>query len=349
MIDLGKSRYKQFSVNATYTSIMPRQPPYTCISCGMTTYDRKDMRRHLYGRKTACPMSKNPVALTNEIRDYILTNRVYHVPKPEPTIHQTIHNNNVINNMIVAMPTEEKLSKYIDYTKGSMSCVSSVMEERFHRRALKFRELRENGHRNDMRGLGQDDIMEMIDSVTTPNDVQQMNVVYEPKYDRLKTYERGKWEDRLLKNGCKTLLVFLQETILDDYEMYLVKKMYMPGPPTQSRAKAKERMCEYYRFLAAFDIEPYAEGKEDEDLLPREKPYGLCDSSGEVTYEIQDALLKLYTNTSNEMTRVEMNAIKKEVVDIIKKNSKRNLDELNQKLSTLFHMDDEFQKTLMDQ
>ncbi len=71
----------------------PRHPPYTCVSCGMTTHDRKDMRRHLYERKTPCPMTLNPVELTDEIREYIMTNRVYRMPEPEPApiIYQTIN------------------------------------------------------------------------------------------------------------------------------------------------------------------------------------------------------------------------------------------------------------------
>jgi hypothetical protein len=51
--------------------------PYTCPCCGYTTTNKTDMRRHLYSNIKSCPKLLNDIELTDEIKDYILANRVY--------------------------------------------------------------------------------------------------------------------------------------------------------------------------------------------------------------------------------------------------------------------------------
>ncbi len=319
--------------------------PYTCVCCGRKTMYKNDMRRHLYNRKSPCPMSVNPIEMTDAIREYILANRVYHIPPPEPkpqppppapTIYQTIHANNTVNNMIVGMPTQEKMEKYVAFTGRQMNNVYASMDERFQQRARAFQESRPEGMQ-----LRTDDIMGMINEATSPADVQDMNIMYEPRYDRLKLYENGKWREELLKSGCKHLLRYLQETLLDDYEWYLIKRMYQSPTASQARAKTKELLCDYYRFLGTFDIEPYVQDRPDSELVPHPP-------SRQETYDVQDELMELYTKTTGAMTRAQMTAMQREVVDIIKKNSRRNLDDLNQKIAGLFHMDTEFQRILTE-
>ncbi len=303
-----------------------QQPPYTCISCGMRTFNRKDMRRHLYNRKKPCPMSANPIPLTDEIREYILANRKYHIPAPEPTIYQTINQNNSINNMIVSMSAEEKLTKYMEFTNNRVTNVSDAMEERFERRALAF-----SSNKRDGMQLRKDDILDMIDEVTSlcSDNFQGMNIMYEPKYDRLKMYESGEWKDVLLKNGCRKLLNYLQESVLDDYEKYLMQRVVNTSAANaRVSAHAKQCICDYYRFLGCFDVEPY--------------PY---QEAPELTEVQQD----LYARTSSVLTRTDIVNTRKEMIDILKKNSKRNLDDLNQKIASLFHMDEEFKKLVMKQ
>ena len=56
---------------------------YTCIRCNHKTKKKTDMRRHLYERKDKCPGSANDIELTDEIKEKILLNRVYKIPKPQ--------------------------------------------------------------------------------------------------------------------------------------------------------------------------------------------------------------------------------------------------------------------------
>jgi hypothetical protein len=57
---------------------MPKKPNYQCPRCGYETHQRGHMNSHFYNTKKSCPAIKNPIDLTDEIKEYILDNRIYH-------------------------------------------------------------------------------------------------------------------------------------------------------------------------------------------------------------------------------------------------------------------------------
>jgi hypothetical protein len=60
---------------------MKKIVPFTCPRCGLTTFQKGDMRKHL-NRKTPCQcVHESQLQLTDEIKEIILRDRVYHVPK----------------------------------------------------------------------------------------------------------------------------------------------------------------------------------------------------------------------------------------------------------------------------
>ncbi len=72
-----------------------KQLPYECICCGFRTPRKHCMKRHLYDRQSTCPQSVNPIEMTDEIRECIMKNRVYHLPKEEPPPKTIIVENRV--------------------------------------------------------------------------------------------------------------------------------------------------------------------------------------------------------------------------------------------------------------
>lgn len=56
---------------------------YKCVCCGYSTPHKGHMRMHLY-KKRPCPMTENEVELTNDVKEYILANRVYRIPEASP-------------------------------------------------------------------------------------------------------------------------------------------------------------------------------------------------------------------------------------------------------------------------
>ena len=93
-----------------------KKNPYQCIRCGYIAQQKSHMNFHLYNLKKPCPCLCNNIDLTDEIKEHIFANRIYHIPKPEPvvnnTITQIINNHNTINNLIANMDAVEKLTKY---------------------------------------------------------------------------------------------------------------------------------------------------------------------------------------------------------------------------------------------
>lgn len=56
--------------------------PYTCPSCGYITERKGNMYTHLYKSKSQCPKVANDIDLTDEIKEYILINRIMQIPDP---------------------------------------------------------------------------------------------------------------------------------------------------------------------------------------------------------------------------------------------------------------------------
>ena len=58
-------------------------PPYTCPSCGYITPQKNDMRKHL-NSVSQCPKLVQDIEITDEIKAYLLQNRIYNCQKKEP-------------------------------------------------------------------------------------------------------------------------------------------------------------------------------------------------------------------------------------------------------------------------
>ena len=56
---------------------------YGCPRCGYETDIKQSMNLHLYKKKKPCPATVNNIELTDEIKEYILNNRVYKIPEPD--------------------------------------------------------------------------------------------------------------------------------------------------------------------------------------------------------------------------------------------------------------------------
>lgn len=55
----------------------------------------------------------------------------------------------------------------------------------------------------------------------------------------------------------------------------------------------------------------------------------------------------MYCKTRDKTTKYEVNAVKKQVIDIIKKNSNNNIRELNRKIIDIFEMDEQFKLSIL--
>ncbi len=75
--------------DSTITIVMKNLTiPYTCCCCNFQSRDKNDMRRHLYGRKKKCPKTMTDIELTDDVKEYILENRVYRDTNDDKPVRQ---------------------------------------------------------------------------------------------------------------------------------------------------------------------------------------------------------------------------------------------------------------------
>lgn len=65
-----------------------------------------------------------------------------------------------------------------------------------------------------------------------------------------------------------------------------------------------------------------------------------------IFYIIEFIKHKLYTSERDNIKKMDINSIKKEVLDIVKRNTNRNIDDMNKKIVELFQMDENFKQII---
>jgi predicted transcriptional regulator len=325
-----------------------KKDPYNCIRCGYNAQQKIHMKNHLYNLKKICPCLLNDIELTDEIKEFILLNRIYHIPLPAPVtpITQIINNNNTINNLIANMDSVDKLTKYITFQDTSLIEYPQTISDKFAKRIKKL----ENGTSNFL-VLDKHNLLEVVNQVSSlsTETFENLNIIYDEKFNKLKLYESGGWTESLLINGIRTLLMQIQDIYFNIYECYLIRKIEYSQLVPQHKAKIREQLSEYYKFLGCFEIDPYVMGKNDTEIKYNidDERFDPCLEFTDRNREIPILYTKMYTEIRDKTLVSQLNKIKKEIIDIIKKNSKKNLDELNKKVFALFNMDEEFKQTIL--
>jgi len=302
--------------------------PYTCPCCGYKTRNKSHMHFHLYELKKPCPCTVAKLELTDEIKEDIMRNRIYHPPKDDqqPTINQTINNYNTINNFVGNLDTMYKLNKYIDYKKIEIEDFSQTVEDKY---ANTTQLLDEN---KTKMSLKEDDFLEIVNNVSNVTDVEKFNVMYDSKSNKVKLYEEGEWQDFIATNGIKKIVETIKDAYLDSYEIYLIRNMKSTTHTLHRRSKFRDNLEEYYRFLLAFEFQPYCKDKNNYEILyniddPKHDTY--VSRSDVESYSIEEECCKIYRNMKDsKKTMTHGNKIMKEIKEIIKRNTIVNANEI---------------------
>lgn len=332
-----------------------KREPFCCIRCGYTTERKENMRKHFTKLKKDCPAIKNDLALTDEIKDHILKNRVYHIPSPiiqqQNIINQTINNYNTIHNYIASIPAIEKITKYIDYKQINLLDFEQTIEDNF---STKAKRLLESNCQKYSFSLDINDILQLIDKVskiTSDDDFEYMNIIYDNKHDRFNIYEEGDWKEWLKSIGLNKIIHYFKEYYLDSYEIYLIRRNKNQDIPIYNRSQSMQSLIEYYKFIGVFDIEPYIKGKSNNKVLynPDQEQFNISYEPVEIEqFTLEDEFYPIYSKTRDNITKSEMNDIKKTILDVIKRNSNKTIEHLNKKVIELFNMDEQFQSIIIN-
>lgn len=332
---------------------MPRQcrEEYLCPCCGYHTSHKGNMYFHLHKLKKQCPKTVNDIELTEAIKEHILQNRIYKVPKPEKppttvqnnnTVNQIINNYNTVNNFVANMDFMDKLTKYLSYNNIELIDYGEQVEQQFERTRKKL----EKNMIRDYK-LTITEFLEMLDEVSSicNSNYEEYNIHFDDKTKKLKLYEDGSWQTVLQEVGVNKVVGGIKFHFLDMYEFYLVRKIHNSDVSPVQKQDFMEHLTQYYAFIACFGLEPHVKDKTDAFVMTN----GLDEGQTRYDdYNMSERMMKLYKKESEKITMQQQNKVKKDVAELIRRNSKQNLDELNKKVASLFNMDETFKQQLLN-
>lgn len=329
-----------------------KREPYTCPRCGYTVARKDCMRQHLYTLKKTCQAIKADIELTVDVKECILLNRKYHIAivkgsDSQNIVNNTINNYHHINNFISGMDVIEKLTKYMEYKKIELCDFEDRVDDTYHRKVKKL----ENDSFKVQFQLKLTDLFEIVDAVSKLcNGLEDFNIMYDEKLNKLRIFSYGEWRSLLLDSGIKEMVETIQKCYLDTYECYLIRKMKQDSISLFNKNVMYEHLMEYYKFLSCFDVTPFVDNKNDYQILYNfddEKHHTQVDPSDYNKFSIQDEYKSLYISLKNKNTSTDVNKTRRDVKDIVKRNTKSNIIELNKKMVELFQMDEQFKSMLI--
>ena len=311
---------------------------YTCPACGYETNRKDNMRGHLYNRKP-CPKAILDIELTDEIKEYIMVNRVYHPPKSSEsnatsssvyndnkTVNNHINHINHVNNFVVSMDFMDKLNKLVDYIELSIVDFEDKVADLYLTTASRLEEDTINME------LKTNDIIKVLNNVSIVNDkkFENFNIFYDKKCNEISWYELGQWKSELIDNGLKSVLEIVRDNYWNQYELSLIRKIKKVGLSLLEKQKSKELLEEYYRFIACFDIEPCVYSLNSDSEIS-------YDFSGDdIVNEYKDLFYKL----DGKLDKTTIKEIKNKVKETIKNSTLKNIQELNKCVIELIHKSD---------
>lgn len=327
------------------------------------------MELHFNVKKKPCPCLKDSVDLTDDIKRYVLANRIYKKTEKTKEVKQIINNYNTyntMNNIIANMDVVDKLQKYLEHKGHELVDFEASVENRYGRTAQQL-------DRDQMRYdyfLEDDGLLKMVEDVSKPNPrcsepAMMHNVIYDDQYKELKIYDAGSWENMQMDTGTTHYIKVIQGVFLDSYERYLLRTLHTTKNFRQ-KALYEEMLKKYYEFIGCFGVAPYCKDAVDDDVLAPyknddvdgEDEYGAssCDSDMEdddaslgrgQTTVIQETYYPFYTKTLNALPKSHVKKTIQQVQSMIKTNSKKNIKELNNRVTKLFHMDQTFKDVIL--
>lgn len=314
-----------FNDQNTFREIPPREPynivPYTCPRCKYTTIIRQNMYKHI-NRRTICPSVNGHIELTDDVKNIILTERIYHPPKSKAV--QMFNNVNVNQNnqmFFSNLSTVHLLDCYNKYNHLSRVPFCNSLQCFLEDKCIEL-----NGQEKTVE-LFIDDILQMIDHITCVDHTlyENINLFYDAIEDKIHYFDIDGWVSHLAHKGIKSVLEKIQKLYFDNYECYLIKRI-VSLPKNHEQQFLLERITEFYKFLLTFNLVPYCCNQYGNALLPN----------------IDTSQTDLYTRAKQDMRQTEKNKIHKRLMDVIIRKSDVKIRSFKSHMFNLFCNDNSF-------
>ena len=170
---------------------------------------------------------------------------------------------------------------------------------------------------------------EIIDTLTTCESIDKINVIYDEQSERIRIVEFWTWRSKMLESGIDEIISKIQSGYLDYYEEFLLRKLASTETCPYTFQTIKERLSDYYRFVVCFDLDPCVKDMRYQDHPKTERVYDM------------------YRTIKNELRKTDETKVKREVARIIRRNCKANIIELNKKNHGLDSSGRQFQETCL--
>jgi len=314
------------------------------------------MRTHFHKVQKVCPGSVKDIELTEEIKEHVLNNRVFHIPvDPSKVTNNVINNYNTMNNFVANMDAVEKIMHLASYKQLELVDFETKVEEEYQRNVKR---LEKDSFKYGFT-LKHQDFMQIIDTLTKvirgnqrDEFIEQLSFIYDSKRKRIRVYNSSdKWEEVLVTTGLAYLVNTISGYYLEAYEIYLIRKICSNKSSITEVTFLQKCIEDYYRFISCFDVDPYVKGKHDAQVLyNKDDPqYDEEPADGDVSaHQIVDRFNKLYYTIYDDLTNAQKKTVHKEVLDIIKSNSENSVAEIDKDIIGLINIDEDFKKELMD-
>lgn len=330
---------------------MPKAEDYECPRCNYRTKQKGDMRKHLYKLNKMCANIKN-LELTDDIRLEVLEFHKHH-PRPIPTIivpvsthtstskptdGKLVNNFNIMNNYLNTLDVPDKLLHYLDHVAKNLEDINDKVEKQYVECVRKFEE-------DKLKYpilLESHEFLNMFDTLVCVDKqkIEDMNVIYDTELNKIKIYCDDAWESYFPDEGMTRLVQILRTNYLNKYECYLYKKIFVDKDiGTYQLNSVKLKLQDYYRFLYIFGLHPYVYMEKSEYVLENYR-YRNPD-------ELSNYGMAVYDEIKENLEKVEINCTKRNVLDIIKRNHKKNIKHLNENILDLINVDSEFKHKIL--
>jgi hypothetical protein len=239
--------------------------------------------------------------------------------------------------MIAQMDTDQKLNLLMDYQNKKTIDFEDGLESQFKEKVKKL----ENDRYLNGYYLGEDDILKLVDNVTKIDNgnIEKFNILFDKTLRRLKLFSCGNWDSYLEDIGCTEVIRLIKSYFFDTYEVYLVRNLHC-DENSQSRAKLREHLEIYYRFIGVFELNPTIYNMSDDDILG----HRLVEND---EFHLSNRYTKLFHDLKKELRISEKNKIKRKIACIIKENTQYNLGQLNKAILELLQIDGDFKQEIL--
>lgn len=307
------------------------KPPYTCPRCDYTAAQKNDMRRHL-NSKRGCPQFKMVVELTDEVKEFILKNRIYKPPvSPIASNITQINNYNQVNNYVNQLNIKEKAEAVLEHRGIPPLCVFKKIEGEL-KREHKFME--REGIDFHLDNLGS--FVDIVERVCMCNTLSEISVLYTPKTDQLHIFDDKSWDSMPIKDGTVRVMSLLNDNFFYHYERYLILQNHNASNPRR-KTYIMEKLGKLYNILVTFDLLPLVNEDATDDNI-------FHNDSSSTTY-VEEYYVE-YKKAARNLDHKEKAIIFNRMVETVKMCSKTILCQLNNAVIEILECDPDFVKKI---